>query len=132
VPLAALPAAANTRDNVLLPATLDALTALLDAVGARPEDTTVHLDAGYDYRPARAALADRRLGAVISIRGTPLQIDQRWVVERTHAWLNDFGRIRRCTERRRRCVEAYLALAVAIVTFRALLRAAWVRYRWPS
>jgi transposase len=42
VPLAALPAAANTRDNVLLSGTLDALTGLLEAVGARPEDTTVH------------------------------------------------------------------------------------------
>jgi len=38
VPLAALPAAANTRVNVLLPATLDALTGLLEGVGARPED----------------------------------------------------------------------------------------------
>jgi transposase len=132
VPLAALPAPANTRDNVLLPATLDALTELLGRVGAPAEATTVHLDAGYDYRPCRTALADRQLGAVISTRGTPLQIDQRWVVERTHAWLNDFGRIRRCTERRRACVEAYLALATAIITLRALLRAAWPRYRWPT
>ena len=76
-----------------------------------------------------AALADRQLGAVISTRGTPLQVDQRWVVERTHAWLNDFGRIRRCTERRRACVDAYLALAAAIVTVRALRRAAWYLYR---
>ncbi|HVI35996.1 MAG TPA: IS5/IS1182 family transposase, partial [Gaiellales bacterium] len=29
-------------------------------------------------------------------------------------------RLRRCTERRRCCVEAYLALAAALVTLRAL------------
>ena len=33
------------------------------------------------------------------------------MVERTNSWLNDFGRLRRCTERRRACVDAYCALA---------------------
>ena len=43
-----------------------------------------------------------------------------------------FGKLRRCTERRQACVDAYLALAAAIVTIRALLRAAWYRYRWNT
>ena len=113
---------------------MDLLTGLLEQVGAVPAQTTVHLDAGYDYRPCRAALAERGLGATISRRGTPapVQVGKRWVVERTNSWLNDFGRIRRCTERRRTCVEAYLALAAAIVVLRALLRAAWYRYRWDT
>jgi transposase len=134
VPIAALPAPANTRDHLLLPATLDVLTGLLEQVGAVPEETTVHLDAGYDYRPCRAELANRGLGSQISQRGkpAPVQVGKRWVVERTNAWLNDYGRLRRCTERRRRCVEAYLALAAVIVTLRALLRAAWYRYRWDT
>src|SRR3954454_14826131 len=58
VPITALPAPANTRDHVLLPATLDVLTDLLTQVGAAAERTTVHLDAGYDYRPCRTELAD--------------------------------------------------------------------------
>ena len=134
VPITALPAPANARDHVLLPATLDVLTGLLEQVGGAAEQTTVHLDAGYDYRPCHHELADRGLGAQISRRGqpAPVQVGQRWVVERTNAWLNDFGRIRRCTERRRPCIEAYLALAIAIVTVRALLRAAWYRYRWDT
>jgi transposase len=134
VPITALPAPANTRDHVLLPVTLDALTDLLTEVGAAAERTTVHLDAGYDYRPCRTELAARGLGARIARRGhpAPVQVGQRWVIERTNAWLNDFGRIRRCTERRRSCIEAYLALATAIVTIRALLRAAWYRYRWDT
>jgi transposase len=134
VPITALPAPANTRDHQLLPATLDVLTGLLEEVGAEPGQTTVHLDAGYDYRPCRAELATRGLHAKISHRGkpAPVQVGKRWVVERTNSWLNDYGRLRRCTERRRCCVEAYLNLAAAIVTLRALLRAAWFRYRWDA
>jgi transposase len=134
VPITALPAPANIRDHLLLPPTLDVLTDLLEQVGAVPEETTVHLDAGYDYRPCRAELADRGLQATISQRGqpAPVQVGRRWVVERANSWLNDFGRLRRCTERRKTCVEAYLALAAAIVTLHALLRAAWFRFRWDS
>jgi hypothetical protein len=47
-------------------------------------------------------------------------------------WLNDFGKLRRCTERRRACIDGYLALAAAIVTLRALRRAAWLFYRWNT
>src|SRR3954453_9622103 len=134
VPITALPAPANIRDHLLLPQTLDVLTDLLEQVGAVPEETTVHLDAGYDYRPCRPELSDRGLQATISQRGqpAPVQVGRRWVVERANSWLNDFGRLRRCTERRNTCVEAYLALAAAIVTLRALLRAAWFRFRWDS
>jgi hypothetical protein len=84
--------------------------------------------------PAEPSWPERGLQAEISQRGqpAPVQVGRRWVVERTNAWLNDFGRIRRCTERRRPCIEAYLALATAIVTLRALLRAAWYRYRWGT
>jgi hypothetical protein len=62
-------APATTRDHLLLPATLDVLTGLLEQVGAVPGETTVHLDAGYDYRPCRAELAQRGLGSAISHRG---------------------------------------------------------------
>jgi transposase len=61
VPITAVPAPANIRDNTLLPATLDLLTGLLEQVGAVPAQTTVHLDAGYDYRPCRTELAERGL-----------------------------------------------------------------------
>lgn len=134
VPIAAVPAPANTRDHALLASTLTVLTVLLGQVGALPQETTVHLDAGYDYRPCRAQLAESGLQARISRRGkpAPVQVGQRWVVERTHSWLNNYGRLRRCTERRQACIHAYLALATAIVTLRALLRAAWFRYRWDT
>ena len=51
----------------------------------------------------------------------------------TSSWLNDFGTLRRCTERCRTCVDAYLALAATIVTLRALRRAAClVRRLWGT
>src|SRR5947209_9882896 len=130
VPLATVSAPANTRDDALLPATLDGLKDFAPL----PADVTVHLDAGYDYRPCREALNERGLQGEIAHRGepAPIQVGRRWVVERTNSWLNDFGKLRRCTERRRDCIDAYLALATAIVTLRALLRAAWYRYRWTT
>src|SRR4051794_2609907 len=130
VPLTAVAAPANIRDDALLPATLDALK----DIAPLPAAATVHLDTGYDYRPCREALDQRGLLAEIAHRGTPapIQVGRRWVVERTNSWLNDFGRLRRCTERHRDCVDAYLCLAAANVTIRALLRAAWRLYRWNT
>jgi len=130
VPIVTVSAPANTVDHALLAQTLDALKDFQPL----PEQVTVHLDAGYDYRPCREALEERGLEGEIAHRGTPapIQVGRRWVVERTNSWLNDFGRLRRCTERRRDCVDAYLALAAAIVTIRALLRAAWYLYRWNA
>jgi transposase len=130
VPMATVSAPANTVDHQLLGQTLDALKDF----SPLPVDPTVHLDAGYDYRPCREALDERGLLGQIAHRGepAPIQVGKRWVIERTNSWLNDFGRLRRCTERRQACVDAYLALAAAIVTLRALLRAAWFFYRWDT
>jgi transposase len=130
IPLATVSAPANTVDHALLPETLDALKDFQPL----PAGATAHLDAGYDYRPCREALDERGLRGQIAHRGTPapIQVGRRWVVERTNSWLNDFGRLRRCTERRHACIDAYLALAAAIVTVRALLRAAWLYYRWDT
>jgi transposase len=130
VPMATVSAPANIRDDALLDQTLDAVKNFAPL----PADVTVHLDAGYDYRPCREALEVRGLRGQIAHRGqpAPIQVGRRWVVERTNSWLNDFGKLRRCTERRHACVDAYLALAAAIVTVRALCRAAWLLYRWDN
>lgn len=130
VPMATVSAPANTRDDALLGQTLDAVKDFAPL----PADITVHLDAGYDYRPCREALDERGLRGQIASRGEPasIQVGRRWVVERTNSWLNDFGKLRRCTERRQACVDAYLALAAAIVTVRALCWAAWLLYRWDT
>jgi transposase len=130
IPLATVPAPANHRDDGLLAATLDAVRAL----GPLPAQPVVHLDAGYDYQPCRQILADRAMGGEIAARGVsaPVQVGCRWVIERTHAWGNLYGKLRWCTERRRLVVEFWLALASAAIVCGRLVRRAWSCYRWDG
>ena len=130
IPLAALPAPANQRDDGLLAATLDAL----EVVGPLPTQPVVHLDAGYDYQPCRQVLTERGMVGQIATRGlpAPIQAGRRWPVERTHAWGNQYGKLRWCTERRRLVVEFWLALASAAIVCGRLVRRAWTHYRWDS
>jgi IS5 family transposase len=69
----------------------------------------VHLDAGYDWTPCRQILAERGMVGQIATRGipAPIQVGRRWVIERTHAWGNQYGKLRWCTERRRLAVELW-------------------------
>ena len=43
----------------------------------------------------------------------PVQAGARWVVERTHSWMNGYGKLRRYTEKARAVVDFYLFLAAA-------------------
>ena len=56
----------------------------------------------------------------------------RWPVERTHAWRNQYGKLRWCTERRRIVVQFWLALAAAAIVCGRLVRRAWTSYRWDG
>ncbi|MFD0532318.1 IS5 family transposase [Kitasatospora arboriphila] len=134
IPLVTEPAPANTRDHTLLPATLDLFAALEPILGPLPEHPRLTLDAGYDYRPVHDGLADRRIDARIAARGakTPIQTGGRWVVERTNSWMNNFGKLRRCTERRKAVIQFFLALASALIIVRCLIRRAWTLYRWDT
>jgi transposase len=130
IPLGAVPAPANRRDDGLLAATLDTLT----VVAGLPERPVVHLDAGYDYQPCRQVLAERGMAGEIATRGkpVPIQASRRWPVERTHAWANQYGKLRWCTERRRVVVEFWLRLALALIVVGRLIRRAWTHYRWEG
>jgi transposase len=129
VPLHLVSAGANRHDAPLLAPTL----AGLDPWGPLPPDATVHLDRAYDAAPSRALLDDLGLTGVIARKGVPapLQAGQRWVVERTQAWMNGFGKLRRCTEKSGAVVDFYLFLAAIVVT-RRLIQRARLRYRWPD
>jgi hypothetical protein len=134
IPLAAVPAPANRRDDGLLAATLDAAATVAATVGPLPGTLTVHLDAGYDWKPCRQILAERGMVGEIAARGVPapVQVGRRWVIERTHAWANLYGKLRWCTERRRLVVEFWLALASAVIVGGRLVRRAWTSYRWQG
>ena len=130
VPLHLVAAGANRHDTPLLGPTL----AGLDWFGPDPNGTMVHLDRGYASGVTRALLDDRGLTGAIARRGVPapLQAGKRWVVERTQAWMNGFGKLRRCTEKTRRVVEFYLFLAATFVVTLCLIQRARTRYRWPG
>jgi transposase len=130
IPLHLVSAGANRHDSSLLAPTLTGL----DKLNHLPEDVTVYLDRGYDGRPTRALLAELGFHGAIARKGipAPLQAGTRWVVERTHSWMNGYGKLRRCTEKRAAVVDFYLFLAAALVVLRQLIQRARARYRWPS
>ena len=87
----------------------------------------VHLDAG----KTRELLTTLGLDWEISTKGVPLQVGKGWPVERTNTWhTRGFRKLQVCTERRSRVIEAFIALANAIIITRSLIREAWTRYRW--
>jgi hypothetical protein len=131
VPLHLVAAGANRHDAPLLRPTLAGL-AKLDR--DCPESALVHLDRGYDSAPTRALLDELGLDGAIARKGVPapVQAGARWIVERTHAWMNGYGKLRRCTEKRRPVVDFYLFLAAAVVVVRQLIHRARTRYRWPG
>jgi transposase len=106
----------------------------LDRLDRLPEAVTVELDAGYTGAPTAALLAELGFEGSIARKGVPapVQAGTRWVVERTHAWMNGYGKLRRCTERCRQIVDFYLFLAAALVVVRQLIQRARLRYRWPT
>lgn len=130
IPLGCVVAGANCHDSPLLAPTLEKL----DRFGFDlPERITVHLDAGYDSGKTRDLLDTLGCDYVISKKGEPLQAGARWVVERTNSWhTRGFRKLQICTEVRTRVIDAFIALAAAIITTRRLIREAWTRYRWDA
>jgi hypothetical protein len=43
-----------------------------------------------------------------------------------------FRKLQICTEVRARVIDAFIALAGAIITTRRLIREGWIRYRWDG
>jgi transposase len=130
IPLHVVAAGANRHDAPLLGPTL----AGLEKLDGLPDDVTVHLDRGYDGGPTRALLDALGFDGAIARKGVPapVQAGSRWVVERTHQWMNGYGKLRRCTEKLRPVVDFYLFLAAALVVLRQLIQRARLRYRWPA
>lgn len=131
VPLGVISAPGNRQDGPLLRDTCEALAA---QVGPLPDRPTMRLDRGYDSAASRDLLHELGYQARIARKGlpAPVQAGNRWVVERTHAWMNSYGKIRRCTERNAQIVDFYLYLAAAIITLRHLIRHARHHYRWNN
>ena len=134
VPLGCVVAPANRHDSPLLRPTLEKLARFDEGRGVGlPDQITVHLDAGYDSTKTRDLLEELGCHGVISVKGFPLQAGARWVVERTNSWHNrGFRKLAICTERCSRVIEAFIALANAVIITRRLIAQAWITHRWES
>ena len=134
IPLGCVIAPANRHDSPLLRPTLAKLVRFDQGLGSTlPEKITVHLDAGYDSTKTRDLLNELGCHGVISLKGVPLQAGARWVVERTNSWHNrGFKKLAICTERHARVIEAFIALANAVIITRRLIRIAWTTHRWDT
>ena len=102
-------------------------------VGVLPAQPVVHLDAGHNYQPYRQALAKRGMLGEIATRGASPDPREPTLAGGAHPRLgNQYGKLRRCTERRSFVVAFWLALANAAVVCGQLVRRAWICYRWEG
>lgn len=124
MPVGVAVAGANRNDFKMMKETLESIPV------KRPKPTRnkpqgLCLDKGYDYDEARDLAKEFRYTAHIRSRGEEAQRlkrqagfkARRWVVERTHSWMNRFRRILTRWEKK---VENYLALlhlVCAVITY---------------
>jgi putative transposase len=126
VPVGLAVEGANRHDMKMVRDTLDSL------VVARPKPTArkkqnLCLDAGYDYEEVQDLLQE--FGFTAHIRSRSQEAKEisreagkrarRWVVERTHSWLNRFRRILIRWDKKPEMYIAFLHFACALIAFRA-------------
>ena len=126
MPLGVEVAGANTHDKRLVRGTLSSIPIRRPRPTCRKKQ---HLcaDKGYDYPDVRQLIARRGYTAHIKSRGeerserstVPGYRARRWVVERTHGWLNRFRRLLIRWEKKPTNYLAFLHLAFAHITLRA-------------
>lgn len=110
---------ANRQDYKLLQPTLDAIYANphIGHIG------TLHLDRGFGYPSLPERLAGYLIDHIDVIpRNLPghgrvplVGFGHRWIVERTHSWLTNYGQLRRNTDRRPEHRHAALCLAITLL-----------------
>jgi putative transposase len=117
---------ANRHDMKLVRATIESL--VVDRPDVTPEAPHgMCLDKGYDYDAVRATLAEFGFTAHIKARGDEareLKAEagtraRRWVVERSHSWMNRFRRILVRWDKKPDNYLALLHFACALIAFRA-------------
>lgn len=126
VPLGIVVTGANVHDKHLVVATLASMPV------DRPDPTDdapqhLCLDKGYDYPDVRVLVEEYGYTAHIPVRGQPTAKPKklpgyrarRWVVERTHAWMNRFRRLLIRWEKDVANFIGFLHIACAWITYKA-------------
>ena len=125
VPLSAMVTAANVNDHVALPDLL-ANPIIVRHQPSRNDLQHLCLDAAFDNETTRRRLNRESYVAHIAPRSgrsddaPPYEGGQarRWVVERTHAWLDRFRRLVVNWEKTTESRYAFLCLACALIAYR--------------
>jgi len=125
VPIGLAVEGANRNDFKMMKATLESIPV------KRPRPTRnrpqgMCLDKGYDYDEARDLADEFGYTAHIRARGEEAQAikqeagfkARRWVVERTHSWMNRFRRILTRWEKKAENYLGLLHLVCGIITYR--------------
>jgi putative transposase len=125
VPVGLVVAGANRPDLKLVKETIKSI------VVKRPRPTKKRpqgmcLDKGYDYAEVRDTLREFSFTAHIRARGEEAQAlkrhvgarARRWVVERTHSWMNRFRRVLIRWDKKGENYLAFLHFACALIAFR--------------
>lgn len=124
VPLSIAVDGANRHDARLLIPTLDAIV----IQRPDPELTPQHLcaDAAYKGQPCMEAIVERkyqphvkqRREETAEKRKNPAATARRWVVERTHSWLNRWRKLLVSFEKTQASYTGLLSLAAALTCWR--------------
>ena len=125
IPLAVGIDGANTHDMRLVEETLNSIP--IDRPDPDQVEQNMCMDKGYDYEDVRQTIEDYGYTAHIKTRGEEEQERQsipnyrarRWVVERTHSWMNRFRRLLVRWEKKVNNYRQLLHLACAYITLNA-------------
>jgi putative transposase len=117
---------ANRNDFKMARETIASLPVERPEPSAKPSPGLC-LDKGYDYQEVRDLAQEFGFTAHIRARGEEAQAikqeagfrARRWVVERTHSWMNRFRRILIRWEKQANTYIAMLHLACGLITWRA-------------
>lgn len=123
-PLSLIVAGANRHDVKLLGLTLDAIVVQRPKPTARrPQHLCV--DRGYVGKPAEREMRERGYVPHVPVntinkakRRRKRGKARRWVVERTHSWMNNFRKLRIRYEKKAANFEGLLHLATALICWR--------------
>lgn len=114
---------ANRHDMKLLAPTLESpVVSRPPASETKPQHLC--LDKGYDYPQVRELAHSMALTLHLRTRGEEIQekregrAPRRWVIERTHSWINRFRRLLIRWEKKVENYVAMLSLACAWICFR--------------
>jgi putative transposase len=126
VPIGLTVDGANRHDMKLVRATIESLVVKRPAVTLEAPQG-MGLDKGYDYDEVRATLAEFGFTAHIKARGDEAhelkheagKRARRWVVERSHSWMNRFRRILVRWDKKPDNYLAMLHFACALIALRA-------------